>query len=85
MHLNKSEPRRRSFNDEYRAALSERFRAPFQVPRLIGVSWRAPFLHDGCATTLADRFGRCATAGHGVISSLGTQDIGDLVNYLETL
>jgi exodeoxyribonuclease V gamma subunit len=26
------DPRRRSFNDEYRAALSERFRAPFQVP-----------------------------------------------------
>jgi hypothetical protein len=58
---------------------------PFQVPPLVGVGWRAPFLHDGCATTLADRFGRCATAGHGVISSLGTQDIGDLVNYLETL
>jgi YD repeat-containing protein len=58
---------------------------PFQVPPLIGVGWRAPFLHDGCATTLADRFGRCATAGHGVISSLTTQNIGDLVNYLETL
>jgi cytochrome c553 len=58
---------------------------PFQVPPLIGVGWRAPFLHDGCATTLADRFGRCATAGHGVISSLSTQNIGDLVNYLETL
>jgi mono/diheme cytochrome c family protein len=58
---------------------------PFQVPPLVGVGWRAPFLHDGCATTLADRFGRCATAGHGAISSLGTQDIGDLVNYLETL
>lgn len=57
----------------------------FQVPPLIGVGWRAPFLHDGCATTLADRFGRCATAGHGLISSLGTEDIGDLVNYLETL
>ena len=27
-----AEPRRRSFNDEYRAALTERFRAPFQVP-----------------------------------------------------
>lgn len=58
---------------------------PFQVPPLVGVGWRAPFLHDGCATTLADRFGRCATAGHGVISSLGAQDIGDLVNFLETL
>jgi hypothetical protein len=57
----------------------------FQVPPLVGVGWRAPFLHDGCATTLADRFGSCATPGHGDISSLSSGDISDLVAYLETL
>src|SRR6202041_2414709 len=29
---------------------------PFKVPSLIGVAARAPFLHDGCAATLQDRF-----------------------------
>src|SRR5262245_18110072 len=29
----------------------------FQVPRLTAIRWRAPYLHDGCAPTLADRFG----------------------------
>jgi cytochrome c peroxidase len=57
----------------------------FQVPPLVGVGWRTPLLHDGCATTLADRFGACATTGHGVTSGLGTQDVNDLVAYLETL
>ena len=37
----------------------------FQVPPLVGVGWRTPLMHDGCAATIADRFDRCATAGHG--------------------
>ncbi len=57
----------------------------FQVPPLVGVGWRTPLLHDGCAATLADRFGACATTGHGVTSGLRTQDVNDLVAYLETL
>ncbi|HEX8793789.1 MAG TPA: cytochrome-c peroxidase [Polyangiaceae bacterium] len=57
----------------------------FQVPPLVGVGWRTPLLHDGCATTIADRFGRCGTAVHGFTSSLSAQDIGDLSTYLETL
>jgi len=57
----------------------------FQVPLLRGVMFRAPYLHDGCATTLADRFGRCATPAHGSTGSLDPQEIGDLVEYLETL
>ena len=28
----------------------------FQVPSLIGVVMRAPYMHDGCAATLKDRF-----------------------------
>jgi hypothetical protein len=57
----------------------------FQVPPLVGLGWRAPFLHDGCAGTLADRFGSCATSGHGNTSSLSSGDLSDLVAYLETL
>lgn len=57
----------------------------FQVPPLVGVSWRAPFLHDGCAATLADRFGSCATSAHGKTQALGTGDVADLVAYLESL
>jgi len=58
----------------------------FQVPSLLGVSARAPFLHDGCATTLRERFdARCTTDQHGKTSHLTASDIDDLVGYLESL
>ena len=57
----------------------------FQVPPLVGVGWRTPLMHNGCATTLADRFGSCSTAAHGDISSLSAQDKANLVAFLETL
>jgi mono/diheme cytochrome c family protein len=57
----------------------------FQVPPLVGVGWRTPLLHDGCATTLTDRFVSCATSAHGSTSNLSTANISDLVAYLETL
>ncbi|MGZ3407933.1 MAG: cytochrome-c peroxidase, partial [Polyangia bacterium] len=59
----------------------------FQVPRLIGVGFRAPFLHNGCAATLTDRFGVCGGSGdlHGVTSQLTSAQIADLVSYLQTL
>jgi hypothetical protein len=57
-----------------------------QVPSLRGVGWRAPFLHTGCAPTLADRFGSCGGGDkHGHTSQLQTADIDDLTAYLETL
>jgi hypothetical protein len=57
-----------------------------QVPSLRGVGWRAPFLHTGCAPTLADRFGSCGGGDkHGHTSQLQTADISDLTAYLETL
>jgi hypothetical protein len=57
-----------------------------QVPSLRGVAWRAPFLHTGCAPTLADRFGPCGGGDkHGHTSQLASGDIGDLTAYLETL
>ncbi|HEX4280392.1 MAG TPA: hypothetical protein VHZ27_06470, partial [Solirubrobacteraceae bacterium] len=57
----------------------------FQVPPLVGVGWRTPLMHDGCAATIADRFGACATAGHGAIGALSASHISDLIAYLETL
>jgi len=57
----------------------------FQVPPLVGVGWRTPLLHDGCAATIADRFGACATTGHGSIGALSAANITDLSTYLESL
>jgi mono/diheme cytochrome c family protein len=60
----------------------------FQVPRLVGVGSRAPFLHDGCAATLTDRFSSaCGGTSnlHGVTSQMTAAQIGDLVAYLQTL
>jgi mono/diheme cytochrome c family protein/DNA-binding beta-propeller fold protein YncE len=59
--------------------------AAFQVPPLVGVGWRTPLLHDGCALTIADRFGKCATPQHGSTANLSAQDVTDLSAYLETL
>jgi hypothetical protein len=59
--------------------------AAFQVPPLVGVGWRTPLMHDGCAATIADRFGSCSTPGHGNIASLSTDDVANLTAYLETL
>jgi mono/diheme cytochrome c family protein len=58
----------------------------FQVPALRGLVLHAPYLHDGCATTLRDRFGRCGGGDrHGHTSQLSEQQLGDLISYLETL
>jgi hypothetical protein len=61
--------------------------APFKVPSLISVGYRAPYLHDGCALTLADRFDPICGGGdtHGQTSQLTPAQIGDLVAYLESL
>jgi mono/diheme cytochrome c family protein len=58
----------------------------FQVPSLVGVAWRAPYLHDGCATTLLDRFTTCGGGDrHGRTSALSLEELQDLVAYLQTL
>ncbi|HEY8926347.1 MAG TPA: c-type cytochrome, partial [Polyangia bacterium] len=59
----------------------------FQVPSLRGVGARAPFMHTGCAKTLADRFNPACGGGdkHGVTSGLTSAQIADLVAYMETL
>ena len=60
----------------------------FQVPSLRGVSWRAPFMHNGCAATLADRFSSASCGGgdkHGLTSNLTADQLGDLQSYLQAL
>jgi hypothetical protein len=59
----------------------------FQVPSLLGISARAPFLHDGCAATLGERLTSPCGGGdqHGKTSQLTTSEIADLVSFLETL
>ncbi len=58
-----------------------------QVPSLHGIGYRAPFLHNGCAATLRDRFDPACGGGdqHGRTSQLGEEQIGDLIQYLGTL
>ena len=58
----------------------------FQVPSLLGIAWRAPYMHQGCAATLDERFGPCGGGdSHGKTSHLTTEQRSDLVAYLETL
>ena len=59
--------------------------AAVQVPSLRGVVWRAPYIHNGCAQTLADRFGECGGDKHGDVSALTDAELGDLLAYLESL
>jgi hypothetical protein len=59
-----------------------------QVPSLRGIAARAPYMHDGCAKTLMDRFTDTKCGGgdtHGVTSHLGQPQLQDLVTYLESL
>jgi hypothetical protein len=57
-----------------------------QVPSLVGVGYRAPFMHNGCAKTLADRFDpKCGGNDHGNVAGLSDTERGDLVAYLESL
>lgn len=57
-----------------------------QVPSLVGVGYRAPWLHDGCAATLVDRFDdACGGSAHGRVAELSSAERDDLVAYLESL
>jgi len=57
-----------------------------QVPSLVAVGYRAPFMHNGCAATLKDRFDpKCGGDLHGTVAGLNDAQRGDLVAYLESL
>jgi YD repeat-containing protein len=59
----------------------------FQVPQLHGLGLRAPYMHDGCAATLRDRFGSSCggDAKHSTGATLPDAQVTDLIGYLETL
>jgi hypothetical protein len=59
----------------------------FQVPSLIGVSYRLPVMHTGCATSLRARFEAGCGGGdlHGQTSHLSESSRDDLITFLETL
>jgi hypothetical protein len=58
-----------------------------QVPSLRGVGYRAPFLHDGRAPTLLERFDPTRGGGdlHGHTSQLNQAHVGDLIAYLDSI
>jgi hypothetical protein len=57
-----------------------------QVPSLVAIGYRAPFMHTGCAATLAARFDpACGGDTHGNVAGLAQDQLGDLVAYLESL
>ncbi|MBI5516263.1 MAG: c-type cytochrome [Deltaproteobacteria bacterium] len=59
---------------------------PFQVPTLRGLAWRAPYMHNGCAATLRDRFGPCGGGeAHGHTAHLLPAQLEDLLAFLESL
>jgi mono/diheme cytochrome c family protein len=59
----------------------------FKVPSLVGVGSRGPWMHNGCAATLAQRFEPSCGGGdhHGQTSQLTPDQIADLVVYLQSL
>lgn len=57
----------------------------FQVPSLIGLDARAPFMHDGCASDLEARFGSCGGTLHGQTAELDETERADLITYLRSL
>ena len=61
---------------------------PLQVPSLLGVGARLPLMHDGCASTLEERFSNTACGGgdkHGTTSKLDAEQLAALVAYLRSL
>lgn len=56
-----------------------------QTPALTGLAARPPYLHDGRARTLAERFTAGHTEGHGDLSALARTELEDLLTYLRAL
>ena len=57
----------------------------FDTPTLKGLWNTGPYLHDGCAQTLEDRFGPCGGDKHGNTAILSPSEVTDLIAYLRTL
>jgi hypothetical protein len=59
--------------------------ATFQIPSLVGLRYRTPLLHDGCASSIEERFGPCGGDDHGDTDKLDDGEMGDLIEYLRSL
>ncbi len=57
----------------------------FQIPSLVGLRYRTPLLHDGCAATIEERFGPCGGDDHGDTGALDDDEMADLLDYLRSL
>lgn len=58
----------------------------FDVPHLTGIATKAPYLHDGRATTLEEIWTLPGVGDrHGVVTDLSKADLNDLIEYLRGL
>lgn len=57
----------------------------FQVPTLKALRWRGPWMHDGCAKTLTERFTNPACGGRTHGETVAPGRVPELVEYLMTL
>jgi hypothetical protein len=57
----------------------------FVTPSLLGVGLRSPIFHDGCAKSVAERFGPCGGTEHGKASLLSADEQVDLIAFLRSL
>jgi mono/diheme cytochrome c family protein len=72
--------------NNHSVAIDSAAKTKLQVPSLVAVGYRAPFMHNGCAATLADRFDpACGGDQHGNVSGLSEEQRADLIAYLEAL
>lgn len=63
-------------------------RGTHRVPSLVGLAYSAPYMADGCAKTLEERFSRVACGGgesHGHPSALTPDELSALIVFLKTL
>ncbi len=56
-----------------------------QVPMLVGVAHRSPWLHDGCAQALEETFDGACIPEHVPATALDAAEIEALVDYLRSL
>ena len=57
----------------------------FVTPSLIGVGLRNALFHDGCAKSVAERFGPCGGTAHGNPQLLTDDERADLITFLRSL
>lgn len=76
-----------AFTDNVSYAVGTSGEERLQTPSLTRIALHPPFMHDGCAKTLRERFEPACGGGdlHGKTSQLKASQVDDLVAYLATL